>query len=172
QPYEVLEFQPMRKAQDVTVAQTKIKNLLTGKIIERSFHKGDTLEEADMEKFQAKFIYGHREKYVFSDANNPANRFELAKEQIGDSIQFLKQNEIVDGLKFKGEIVNIVLPVKVQLKVKDAPPGIKGNTAQGGTKAVTLETGAIIQVPLFVETDDIVEVNTETGEYAKRVSHL
>ncbi len=169
QPYEVLEFKQMGKAQDVVVAQTKIKNLINGKVLPRSFHQSDTFEEANIEKFQAKFIYTHRGRFVFSDVDNSANRFELVQEQIGESVQFLKQNQIVDGLKFQGKIINIALPIKVQLLVKDAPPGLKGNTAQGGTKAVTLETGATLQVPLFIESGDILEVNTETGEYAKRV---
>lgn len=169
QPYEVLEFQPMRKAQDVTVVQTKIKNLITGKIVYQAFHKGDSFEEADVQKFQAKFIYGHRGKYMFCDVDNPANRFELTLGQIGDSVQFLKPNEVVEGVKFQGKIININLPIKVRLKVKESAPGIKGNTAQGGTKSATLESGATIQVPLFVQEGDIVEVNTETGEYTTRV---
>jgi elongation factor P len=169
QPYEVLEFQPMRKAQDVTVAQTKIRNLITGKIVPRNFHHSDVFEEAGIEKFQAKFLYGHRGKYVFCAVNDPSQRFELTPEQIGEGMRFLKQNEVVDGIKFQGQIITITLPIKVQLKVVEAPPGVKGDRAQGGTKAVTLETGTIIQVPLFVETDDIIELNTETGEYARRV---
>lgn len=169
QPYEVLEFKQMGKAQDVVVAQTKIKNLINGKILPRSFHQNDTFEEANVEKFQAKFVYGRRGKYIFTEVNDSSKRFEIAKEQIGEGIRFLKANEIVDGLRFQAKIINISLPVKVHLKVAEAPPGVQGDRAQGGTKSVTLETGATLNVPLFVQTDDIVEVNTETGEYARRV---
>ena len=159
----------MRKAQDVTVVQTKVKNLITGKIIYQTFHKGDTFEDAAIEKFDVKFIYGRKGSYTFSDANDPSKRFELPEEQIGDGARFLKSNEVITGIKFKGETVNIIFPVKVQLRVKDAPPGVQGDRSQGGTKTITLETGATLNVPLFVQTDDVVEVNTETGEYVRRV---
>ena len=169
QPYEVLEFKQMGKAQDVVVAQTKIKNLNNGKTVLRSFHQSDTFEEADIQKFDAKFIYGRNGKYIFSEARDPSKRFELMEDQIGEGVRFLKSNEVVVGLKFKDKVINIAFPVKVQLRVKDAPPGVQGDRSQGGTKTVTLETGATINVPLFVQTDDIVEVNTEKGEYARRV---
>ena len=169
QPYEVLEFKQMRKAQDVTVAQTKIRNLINGKVVFRSFHHSDTLEEADIEKFKAKFVYSHRGKYVFCQMDDSSKRFELAMDQVGEGIQFIKSNDIIDGLKFKGNIINISLPIKVQLKVTEAPPGLKGDSAKGGTKLVTLETGTTVQAPLFVETGDILEINTDTGEYSKRV---
>jgi len=169
QPYEVLEFQQMYKAQDMVVAKTKIKNLLTGNTVEKNFHQGDSFEEAEMEKIDMKFLYSHRGKFGFCEANDPSKRFELTAEQIGDAAKFLKSNQVITGVKFEGKIINILLPIKVNLEVTEAPPGIKGNSAQGGTKTVTLETGAEINVPLFIETGDIVEVNTETGEYVRRV---
>jgi len=169
QPYEVLEFQQIYKAQDMVVARTKIKNLINGKVLERTFHQGDTFEEAELEKIEVKFIYSHRGKFCFSETQNPRARFELEEEKIGEGAKFLKPNQILTGIKFQGKIINIILPIKVQLKVTEAPPGIKGDRAQGGTKTVTLETGAKINVPLFVEQGDIVEVNTETGEYVRRV---
>lgn len=170
QAYEVLEFRPMGKAQDVVVAQTKIRNLITGKVIEKNFHQNDLFEEAEIEKIRAKFIYHHRGKFVFSEINNPSKRFELLQSQIGEMAKFLKPNQEVTGLMFREKIINITLPIKVQLKVTEAPPGVKGDRAQGGTKMVTLETGAKINVPLFIEEGDTIEVNTETGEYVKRVS--
>lgn len=169
QPYEVLEFKQMGKAQDVVVAQTKIKNLVNGKTVLRSFHQSDTFQEAEIERFTAKFIYNRKEKYIFSEATDASKRFELLEDQIGAGARFLKTNEIVDGLRSQGKIINVSVPVKVQLRVSDAPPGVQGDRSQGGTKSVTLETGATLNVPLFVQTDDIVEVNTETGEYARRV---
>ncbi len=168
QPYEVLEFKQMGKAQDVVVAQTKIRNLINGKNIVRNFHQGDMFEEADIQKFKAKFVYSHRGKYVFCEVNDPSKRFELTIDQVGEGIQFLKSNEPIDGLRFEGNIINISLPIKVQLKVTEAPPGLKGDSAKGGTKLVTLETGATVQAPLFVETGDTLEINTDTGEYSKR----
>jgi len=114
-------------------------------------------------------LYAHRDCYFFSDVNNPGKRFDLTKDQIGNAVRFLKQNQVVEALVFDGKVVNVSLPIKVQLKVTEAPPGIKGDRAQGGTKVVTLETGAQINAPLFVEAEDVIEINTETGEYSRRV---
>ena len=169
QPYEVLEFQQIYKAQDMVVARTKIKNLITGKVLEKTFHQGDNFEEAELEKIDVKFLFSHRGKFGFCEAQNPKVRFELEGEKIGDAVKFIKPNQILTGIKFQGKIINIILPVKVQLKVIEAPPGVKGERAQAGTKPVILETGATINAPLFIETDDVIEVNTETGEYVRRV---
>jgi len=169
QPYEVLEFQQMYKAQDMVVAKTKLRNLITGRVHEKNFHQGDTFEEAELEKIEAKFIYSHRGKFCFSEIQNSAKRFELEEEQIGEWTKFLKLNQTLTGIKFQDKIINVILPIKVQLKITEAPPGVKGERAQAGTKPVILETGATINVPLFIETGDIIEVNTETGEYVRRV---
>ena len=169
QPYEVLEFRQMGKSQDVVVAQTKIRNLITGNVLTRNFHQGDRFEEAEVEKKPAKFIYVHRDKFVFCETNNPSNRFELSNEILGDALKFLKPNQEVGLLIFKDKIINVALPVKVSLKVTEAPPNIRGDTAQGGTKPVTLETGAMVNTPLFIEMGDIIEINTQTGEYARRI---
>lgn len=169
QPYEVLEFQQIYKAQDMVVARTKIRNLITGKVLEKTFHQSDIVEEAELEKVEVKFLFSHRGKFCFSEMADPSKRFELTEEQIGSGAKFLKPDQVLTGIKFQGKIINIVLPIKVQLKVIEAPPGVKGGRAEPGTKTVTLETGAKISVPLFVETGDIVEVNTETGEYVRRV---
>ncbi len=169
EPYEVLEFQQIYKAQDMVVARTKIKNLINEKVLERTFHQDDKFEEAELEKIEVKFLFSHRGKFGFCEAQNPRVRFELEEEKIGEGAKFLKPNQVLTGIKFHEKIINIILPIKVQLKVIEAPPGVKGERAQAGAKPVTLETGAIINVPLFVETGDIVEVNTETGEYVRRV---
>lgn len=169
QPYEVLDSSFVFKGRGSSVVQTKIKNLITGNLFSRTFHPGERFEEAEIEKRNVKFIYAHRDKFVFSEENNPANRFELPKEVIGNSADLLKPNEIVEGMVFEGKIVNISLPIKVQLEVKEAPPGIKGDRAQGGTKTVTLETGVQINVPLFIEQGDIIEVNTESRQYVRRI---
>jgi len=168
QPYEVLEFKQMGKAQDVVVAQTKIKNLITGKVLEKNFHQGDIFEEAEIEKKKIKFLYNHRDRFIFCELENPARRFELPETQIGESSKFLKPNQEVERIVFKGKTINVSFPIKVQLKVQDSPPGVKGDRAQGGTKTVILETGAKINVPLFVKAGVIIEVNTETGEYVRR----
>jgi len=120
-------------------------------------------------KFQAKFLYNHRHRYFFSNKDNPSKRFDLNSEQIGPQAKFLKPNQVVEAMLFNEKIINVVLPIKIQLKVIEAPPGIQGDRAQGGTKTITLETGAKIAAPLFVKEGDVVEINTETEEYVKRI---
>jgi elongation factor P len=169
EPCEVLDSSFVFKGRGSSVVQTKIKNLITGNTLSKTFHPGDQFEEAEIEKIRVKFLYSHRDKFFFCKEENPANRFDLPKEVIGDSVIFLKPNEIVEGMQFQDKIINISLPIKVYLKVKEAPPGVKGDRAQGGTKTVVLETGAEINAPLFIKTGDIIEVNTEKREYVRRV---
>src|SRR3989344_8419968 len=163
-PYQVIEATPQRYAQRELMIQTRMKNIVTGAVLEKTVHQGEAFEEAEITKLRAKFLYMHRDRFFFSEEQNPSRRFELTKEQIGDNEKFMKLNVILDALIFKEKIISISLPIKIHLKVTDAPPGIKGDSAQGATKAVTLESGAEINTPLFIETGDIVEVNTETGE--------
>ncbi len=167
-PYEILELNYMKKAQRRVVVQTKVKNLITGEVFERNFRQGEVFQEAEIYKFKAKFIYFHRGKYFFSKKDNPSERFDLSEEQIGFQTRFLKQGQEVEAVVFEDKIINIALPVKIELKVAESPPGIKGDRAQGGNKAVVLETGAKINVPLFIKEGDWVEVNTQSGEYVKR----
>ena len=169
EPYEIIEARPLKMAQRRVVLQTKLRNLITGNLLMRNFQQGDAFEEAEISKFEAKFLYSHRGRYFFSAKANPAKRFDLEIEQIGEGSKFLKPGQIVEGVIFEEKIINVSLPIKVQLKVFEAPPGVKGERAQPGTKLVTLETGAQISVPLFIEQGDIIEINTETGEYVRRV---
>jgi len=169
EPYEVLEARPLKKAQRRVVIQTKIRNLITGNVFDRNFHQGDTFEEAELTKFKAKFLYLHHDRYFFCEEQNPSKRFDLSQEQIGSQSKFLKPNQAVETILFNEKVINISPPIKIQLKVIEAPPGVKGDRAQGGTKIVTLETGVKIAVPLFIEEGNIIEVNTETGEYVRRI---
>lgn len=168
QPYEVLFSQHLKMQQRRPVMQTRIKNLLTGKITERNFQQSDYFEEADIQKKEVKFLYFHRGEFWFSEVNNPSKRFQLTEDIIGDSARFLKPNTIITVFLFSDKIINIKLPIKMDFKVIEAPPSTRGNTAQGGTKQVKLETGTFVNVPLFIEEGDIIRVNTETGEYAER----
>ncbi len=170
EPYEVLEYEFLRMQQRKPVAKTKIKNLISGKILERNFHQNETFPEAEIEKEPVKYLYNHRGDYWFSSPQNPKERFSLKEDTIGPPAKFLKSNTEVTAVKFGEKIINIELPIKVDLEIKEAPPGIRGDTAQGGTKAAILETGAVVNVPLFVNSGDIVKVNTETGEYVERVA--
>lgn len=169
QPYEVIESNPSKQAQGRAIIQARIKNLLTGSVIPRNFHQGDSFQEAEITKLEAKFLYTHKDKYFFCEKDNTSKRFDLGVEQIGSAADFLKPNEIVEGVVFQEKIINIILPIKAQLKVIEAPAGFKGDTATGGTKIVILETKAKLNVPMFIKEGDIVEVNTETGGYTNRV---
>jgi len=169
QPYQVVEFGFLRMQQRKPVAQTKIRNLITSKVISRNFQHTESLEEAEIKYREVKFLYEHRGKFVFCEINNPSKRFELDEERIGETSKFLKPNSQVSVMEFQNKIININLPIKMEFKVIDAPPSVRGNTAQGGVKAVKIETGALINAPLFIEQGDIIRINTQTGEYVKRV---
>jgi len=180
-PYEVLEVRHLHIGRGGSSIQTKLKNLKTGQVLARNFKPADVFEEADIEKKNVKYLYSHRGEYWFSEISNDRwditkltkdntpRRFKLSQEQLGDTTHFLKQNTIVEALKFNGEILTITLPIKIDFKVVEAPPAIRGNTAQGGTKTVTIETGAQIVVPLFINECNIIRINTQTGEYMERV---
>lgn len=169
-PYEVLESEFLRMQQRKPVVLAKIKNLASGKILERTFHQNESFEPAEIEKRKVKYLYNHRGKFFFCEENNPAARFDLPQEQIGEFAKYLKQNTLVDIMSFEGKIISISLPIKMDFEVIESPPGVKGDTVQGGTKTVTIETGAKINTPLFIEAGDIIRVNTQTGEYVERVT--
>jgi len=177
-PYEVLTSHVFRKQQRKPVNATKLKNLLTGKVTEHSFHVSEKIEEADISKREIKYIYKNKGQFWFCSIDNPKDRFSLEETLIGSSSKFLKDNSIVEALIFndpdgddeEGKIIGLNLPIKVELKVVEAHPAVKGNTAQGATKEVVLETGATIQAPLFVKEGDVIKINTENGEYVERIS--
>lgn len=169
QPYEVMEYEFLRMQQRKPVAKTKIKNLVTGEIVERNFHQNETFEEAELEREPLKYLYNHRDEFWFASPADASKRFPLTEAQIGQGAKFLKPNTEVSANKFRDAIIGILIPIKIELKVKEAPPNERGNTAQGGTKLATLETGAQVNVPLFVNTGDTIRVNTEMGTYVERV---
>ncbi len=169
QPYEVLEAMAMKMAQRRPVIQSKIKNLITGNVLERNFQQGDVFDEAELVKIGVKYLYNNKGNYFFCEEKDPSKRFSLSESQTGVGARFLKPNEVIDGIYFDEKIINVSVPIKAQLKVKQSPPGIKGDRAQGGTKAVVLDGGAEVNVPLFIEEGDVVEINTELGQYVKRV---
>lgn len=168
QPWEVLEAQLLKMAQRRPVIQSKIRNLIDGRVQEKNFQQGDVFDEAGLEKHELKYLYNTKGQYFFCEPNDPSKRLSFTESQIGPQAKFLKPNGLVVGIVWQEKIINFNLPIKVDLKVKETPPGVKGDRAQGGTKEATLESGATIQVPLFIESGDTIEVNTETGTYVKR----
>jgi elongation factor P len=169
QPFEVLEFKQMGKAQDVVVAQTKVRNLITGKVIEKNFHQQDRFNEAELERIEATFIYSHKGEFWFYKGSIPSDRFFLPESVMEDKAPFLSKNAVLEALVFENKVINISLPIKMNLKVTEAPPGVKGDRSQGGNKIVVLETGLQINAPLFIKEGDTVEINTETKEYVRRI---
>ncbi len=170
QPWVILEAHHLKMQQRRPVVQTRMKNLLNGKIVERNFAQSDVFEEADIQRREVKFLYNHREEYWFSEMNDPSKRFKLSLDIISDSARFLKNNIVIEAIFFNDNIITIELPVKMDFKVIEAPPAIRGDTAQGGVKQVVIETGTTVNTPLFVEEGDTVRINTETGQYVERVS--
>lgn len=147
----------------------RMKNIRNGKVLTENFRANDRFEPADLTRAPLKYLYHHRDIFWFAKPSDPAERLQFTKEIIGEKHKYLKSNMTVDALEFKGEVLSVKIPIKMDFVVKEAPPGIKGNTAQGGTKPIILETGAIINAPLFVEEGDIITVNTELDEYVARV---
>jgi elongation factor P len=173
EPCEVMDNHVARTQMRKPQNQVKLKSLLSGRTWNATFHAAEKVEEADIVKRDVKFLYTNRGEYWFCDPADPSNRFELPEKIIGESAKFLKPNEKVTSLVWENDdeekIISIKLPVKMEFIVKDAPPSIKGNTANGGGKIVTLENGIKISVPFFVNTGDKIRVNTETSEYVERV---
>ena len=169
EPYEVLDAHVFRKQQRKPVNQTKLRHLITGRVTEQAFHQMEKVNEAELSTKEVKFLYHNKGKYWFCAANNPSDRFELDDEIIGVAGQFLKPNSVIEAVVFDEKIISVRIPIKVELVVKEAPPAVRGNTAQGGTKQIVLETGATVNAPLFINEGDIVRVNTELGQYVERV---
>jgi elongation factor P len=168
-PYEVIETHFLRMQQRKAVVQTKIRNLITGKLLDRNFQASDSFEEAEVERKHAIFIYESKGQYWFHEEGNPKERFSLDADIAGNQGRFLKANTKVTTMVFNGKVIQVEIPVKMEFKVVEAPPSIKGNTAQGGNKTVTIEGGAKVSAPLFVNEGDIIRINTQTGDYVERV---
>jgi elongation factor P len=169
EPYEVLASHVFRKQQRKPVNATKLRNLISGRIIEPSFHVSEKVEEADISTKKIKYLYNNKGQWWFCEENDPSKRFELKQDMLGSQAMFLKPNSIVEAMVFDEKIIGVRLPIKVDLKVVEAPPAVKGDTAKGGNKQIKLETGATINGPLFIAEGDIIKINTETGEYVERV---
>ena len=170
QPFEVVSSNVFRMQKRKPVNVTKLKNLITGKVRERSFHHSDKVEEANIDTWPVKYLYTNKGEYWFCNPDDPSDRFQIPVDFLGDGIRFIKENTTLDALVFDDDIIGVKYPLKVALEVTEAPPNIKGNTSAGGDKVVTLETGTTITTPLFIEVGDIVRINTQTGQYSERVS--
>lgn len=169
EPYEVISSHVFRKQQRKPVNATKLKNLFTGKVTEHSFHQSEKVEEAEIENRKVKYLYKNKGEYWFCEENDPSKRFNIDESVVGERMRFIKPNSIIELLTFDGRNIGFKFPITVELKVTEAAPAVAGDTVKGGLKTVTVETGAEIQVPMFVNEGDILKINTETGEYRERM---
>lgn len=169
EPYEVMDYSFIFKGRGGSTVQVKLRNLIDGRLISKTVHANEKFEEAEIERKKVKFVFSKGDEFHFCLADNPSQRFMLKKEVLDKKSNFLRKNDIVEGIFFDDKLVNVQLPIKIQLKVVSAPPGLKGGRETAGTKPIVLETGTEIQAPLFIKEGDIVEINTETGEYVRRV---
>ena len=169
EPYEILGSHVFRKQQRKPVNATKMRNLITGNIKEISFHQSEKVDEAEIDKKEVKYLYTNKGEYWFCEPTNPSNRFQLPTMLLGEKIKFVKPNTVIATLMFGEKIIGVDIPIKVDLKVIEAHPAVKGDTAKGGNKQVLLETGATINVPMFINQGEVIRINTETGQYVERV---
>jgi len=168
EPYLVIFHQHSKTGRAGAVLRTKIRNLRTGTVMEKTFQGSDKVEDADITKTKAQFLYREGENFNFMDGAT-YEQFSLPQSVLGDLAKFLLENTEATILNFSGQPINIELPIKMEFQVTEAPPAIRGNTADGGSKQVTLETGIKVSTPLFVKVGNVVRINTETGEYVERV---
>jgi len=174
EPYEVVESSIKKKNRQKPANQTKVKNLITGAVRQVAFHQSDKVEEAEIDKKKSLYLFKKdnrqtgQTEYWFCATENRGDRFFLEQNMVDSSFKFIKENQEVDVLLFRDEPIGVQLPVKVTLKVTEAPPAVKGNTATGATKTVILETGAEVSTPLFINDGDELVVKVETGEYVER----
>ena len=174
EPCEVIESHVARTQQRKPQNQVKLKSLIAGKTIAATFHVSESADEADIEKKEVTFLYSNKGEYWFCDPNDKSNRFKLDVALVGEAAKFLKQNSNVTSLVWTNDedeekIIKITLPIKMNFKVKEAPPAVRGDTSKGGMKVITLENGAELNAPMFIAEGDVISVNTETGEYVERV---
>ena len=165
--YQVLEFSHVKPGKGAAFVKMKIRNLRTGSTTEKSFNSGTKLEKAMIEKKPMQFLYSSGDSYNFMNMES-YEQIELTKEQLGEEANYLKEGLNVDLSFYQGELLGVILPDKVELKVVHTEPAVKGNTTNNATKDATLETGLVVRVPLFVDTDDVVIISTSTGKYDSR----
>lgn len=168
-PYIIIKTDHHKMGRGGAVLKIKCRNLINGNILERTYQGAEKAEEAETETKKANFMYKDKEEAYFMDNEN-YEQFSLHLEEIGEPAQFLKEGVDVDVLYFEGKPVSISLPIKMEFKVVSAPPGVKGNSAGNVNKQVEIETGAKINVPMFINEGDMIRINTDTGEYVERAN--
>lgn len=165
--YQVVEFQHVKPGKGSAFVRTRLKNVRTGAVLERTFNAGERVPRAHVDRREMQYLYRTGDQYTFMDLES-YEQISLSAEVLDDALHFLKENMTVGILQYEGRVIGVDLPNSVELKVVDTEPGLRGDTATGGTKPATLETGYVVRVPLFVNVGDVVVVDTRTGEYVSR----
>jgi elongation factor P len=168
EPYTIVDFQHVKPGKGGAFVRTRLKSLTSGNVLDMTFRSGDKVDKPDLEEREMQFLYETNGEYHFMDTNNYEQLF-LTGEHLGDSKGFLKENLVIKALFHNKRPIGIETPMFVELKVTQTEPGVRGDTATGATKPATLESGAVIQVPLFVNEGDILRIDTRTREYITRV---
>ena len=170
QPWQIMDYERHKMQQRAPVTRIKMKNLLSGAVVERTFQRYDTqFSVADMSNRPTQYLYTDGEFYYFLDQES-FDQYELTKELLGSSLDYLKEQMMVEVVFYNGTAINVILPTHVELKVVETPPSFRGDTAQGGTKPATMETGLRVTVPMFITQGTVIRVDTRTGAYTERVS--
>lgn len=165
--YSVLEFQHVKPGKGAAFVRTKLKNLKSGAVIEKSFRPSEKMPKAHIERKDMQYLYSDGELFHFMDTET-YEQIGLSAEQLDDALKFVKENEVVKMLSHDGSIFGVEPPLFVELAITHTEPGFKGDTSTGATKPATVETGANVNVPLFVEIGDVIKIDTRTGEYLSR----
>ncbi len=165
--YSVVEFLHVKPGKGAAFVRTKLKNVKTGAVLERTFRAGEKVARAHVELREMQYLYNTGDEYYFMDTNS-YEQMALSAGVLGDATKYLKENMNIGLQLFQGQPIGVELPNFVELKVVETPPGFKGDTATGGSKPATLETGAVVQVPFFVNEGDVIRVDTRTGLYLSR----
>ena len=168
QVWQVVEFQHVKPGKGAAFVRTKYKNIITGAVLEKSFRPTEKFPQARIDRVDMSYLYNDGELYNFMNTET-YDQIALTADQVGDSLKFVKENEVVKVCSYNGNVYAIEPPLFVELEVIETEPGFAGNTAQGATKPATVETGAQVQVPLFVNQGDKLKIDTRTGEYLSRV---
>lgn len=167
QAYLVVDFQHVKPGKGAAFVRAKLKNISSGGVVEKTFRAGEKVARAHLDRREMQYLYNDGEGYVFMD-NESFEQITITREAIGDGVKWLLENMNIHVLIFQDKIIGIDLPNFVELKVVETEPGVRGDTATGATKNATLETGAVVQVPLFIEEGDVLRIDTRTGEYMER----
>ena len=166
--YQIVEFQHVKPGKGSAFVRTKLKNVITGAVLEKTFNPSEKLQGAEIEKREMQYLYNDGELYYFMD-NETYEQMPLNKDQLGDSLKYIKENMNVKMLSYKGNVFAVEPPMFVELEVTYTEPGFAGNTTTTSGKPATLENGYEISVPLFVNIGDVIKIDTRTGEYMERV---